>query len=348
MNIIDPALSPLLEELFNRNEESIALDEELDELICSPQAISSLFISHNGNMEEALESAGFDSSFIAPSKLDEAMLEDNPCYKAYMGLDDFRVGDISYAKKHYLPGQLFVSGDKEERKDPLLDFTPNGYFPKRVPYPELSKGGVPWMSIIPHEIATMAFAIERSRGKVLTYGCGLGYFAFMASLHDNVESVTIVEKDKALLDLFAERFLPCFTHKEKIILVNQDALEFAKSKKNKGYDLLFADLWHNADDGLPLYCRLLGLEGVAKENLYWIESGILTYLRRYILTALYEDMLIQKGEKIVYDPSSSEDSILLKIRATFATPIADKASLLDAIKLDSIRKRIIDSRLMID
>ena len=348
MNIIDLTLTPVLKELFNRNEESIVLDEELDELIASPEPLSSLFISHDGNMEEALEAAGFDSFFIAPSKIDESMLGESPCYKAYMGLEDFHAGSISFSKRDYLPGQIFVSGDKIERKGDMLDYTPNGYFSKRIPYPELSKGGIPWMSIIPHEINTMKHAIEQSHGKVLTYGCGLGYFAFMASLKDDVESVSIVEKDKTLLGLFEKHFLPLFPHKEKIVLVNQDAFEFASNPKNKGYDVLFADLWHNADDGLELYCKLLSLEGNAKENLYWIEEGILTYLRRYLLTALYEDALMQQGEKIVYDAKSKEDAILLKLRATFSKPVATKQELMEIIKLGSIKKRILDNHLLID
>ena len=341
MNIIDLSLLPVLEELYNRNEESIALDEMLDDLIASSDALSSLYISHDGNMEETLEQAGFDASFIAPKRLDESMLESNPCYKAYMGLGDYQEGDVSFSKRDYLPGEIFVLGDKEERKVDLLDYTPSGYFPKKTPYPELSKNGVPWMAIIPHEMNTMQEAINKSHGKVLTYGCGLGYFAFMASLKEEVESVTIVEKDAKLLGIFEKLFLPCFPNKKKIILVNDDAFEYAKNPKNKGYDFLFADLWHNADDGLEMYCRLLSLEGIAKENAYWIESGILVYLRRYLLTALYEDALIQQGEKIVYDPKSHEDSILLKLRETFASPISSKQELLEAMKLSSIKKRIL-------
>ena len=62
------------------------------------------------------------------------------------------------------------------------------------------------MLITPNEIETMKKSISEATGNVLTYGLGLGYYAYMVSMKENVESVTIVEKDKEIIDLFKKKY----------------------------------------------------------------------------------------------------------------------------------------------
>ena len=52
------------------------------------------------------------------------------------------------------------------------------------------------MLVTPNEVETMKEAIEKAHGKVATYGLGLGYFPYMTSMMDSVESVTVVELDE--------------------------------------------------------------------------------------------------------------------------------------------------------
>lgn len=57
--------------------------------------------------------------------------------------------------------------------------------------------------------------------------------------------------------MFEEIIIPNFPNKEKIIVIKDDALAFLrKNQKGEQYDYLFADLWHNADDGLELFVTL--------------------------------------------------------------------------------------------
>ena len=67
------------------------------------------------------------------------------------------------------------------------------YFEEDVPFLTISKDNIIWMSITPNETWTILPAIERSFGKVITFGVGLGYYPLMCALKENVESVTIVE-----------------------------------------------------------------------------------------------------------------------------------------------------------
>lgn len=50
------------------------------------------------------------------------------------------------------------------------------------------------MTVTPNEINTIRPSVEQSRGKVLAYGLGLGYYAFHAAQRADVTSVTVVEK----------------------------------------------------------------------------------------------------------------------------------------------------------
>ena len=49
------------------------------------------------------------------------------------------------------------------------------------------------------------------------------------------------------------------------------------SHQSGQYDFVFADLWHDAADGLPMYERLKHMEGPGPEYRYWIEKTLEFY-----------------------------------------------------------------------
>lgn len=63
------------------------------------------------------------------------------------------------------------------------------------------------MSVSPNEVFTMEKIIKNAKGKVLTLGCGMGYFAYMVSLKEDVESITIVESEQSVIDLFEKSLI---------------------------------------------------------------------------------------------------------------------------------------------
>lgn len=161
-----------------------------------------------------------------------------------------------------------------------------GFFSKPFRYLELLDGDRVWMSTTPYEMATMEESLLKARGNVLALGLGLGYWPFMASLKPDVDRVTVWEKDPRVIRLFAQSLLPFFPRPEKIQVVETDALEGLQNPF--GFDFVFADLWHDGADGLPLYCRIKALEGIhpKAEFSYWIEESILCWLRRIVLALL--------------------------------------------------------------
>ena len=137
------------------------------------------------------------------------------------------------------------------------------------------------MLITPNEINTMRAPIERAHGNVLTYGLGLGYFAYMAAEKENVASVTVVERDDSVISLFEEVVLPQISRSDKINIVRADAFEFAESlNESSGYDFVFADIWHDPIDCVPAYKRLKKAEKRLPdaEFAYWIEKTLKIYI----------------------------------------------------------------------
>ena len=144
------------------------------------------------------------------------------------------------------------------------------------------------MLITPHEINTMKDAINYAYGDVVTFGLGLGYFAYMCSIKENVTSVTIVEKDENIINLFKKHILPQFEHKEKIKIVHEDAIEYCDKYFNHNY--AFVDLWRDTNDGLELYLKIKKLSRVHLTTKfdYWIEKSMLQIIRRAMITMFYE------------------------------------------------------------
>ena len=112
-------------------------------------------------------------------------------------------------------------------------------------------------------------AIAKASGKVLTYGLGLGYFAYMAHLKPEVERVTIIEKDARLIKLFTNHILPQFDQPEKVLIVTEAVDE-------NDFDLVFVNCWRDDVAGVLYY--LIGLEAgkSSPKYLYRLEENIIS------------------------------------------------------------------------
>lgn len=156
-----------------------------------------------------------------------------------------------------------------------------GFFDSEFPYPAIFENGIEWMLVTPNEVHTMREDIQKAHGKVLTYGLGLGYFVYLTSLMENVESVTAVDINPVAIELFREHILPQFEHPEKVRLVCADAFEYAeKTAPSEKYDYIYADIWHDVSDGVEMYERFKELEKHTPdaEHTYWIEKTMKCYM----------------------------------------------------------------------
>lgn len=205
--------------------------------------------------------------------LDPSAYENDP-YRKAIRFPAAADGAWTLKTEAYAPYELFVCGDMARTFDgrvlPRL-----GYFAAPFSYPCVLQNGRLWMSVTPNEIETMKRPIERARGDVCAYGLGMGYFAFMASEKREVGRVTVVERDASAIRLFRQHLLPQFPQRDKILLVHSDALDYAEERH--AHDFVFADLWHDVSDGLPLWRALRRSEREGTEYAYWIEDTMRLY-----------------------------------------------------------------------
>jgi hypothetical protein len=223
-------------------------------------------------------------------------------------------GSYQLRYNYFEPFEIFNCDEtKTDEKNNYAEKTTLGYFEKKVPYLMLTQKDEIWMSITPHEINTMRNDIKEAKGRVLTLGLGLGYYAFEVSNKKEVSEVIIIEKDRNVITLFEKNILPHFPHKEKIHIIRQDAfLYFERELRSEHFDTIFVDIYHTPDDALPLYLRFRKGEDKIKGQKvdYWIEESILAYLRRFVLTIIEE--YYQGYTKDDYMVAEDEQSEILK------------------------------------
>ena len=233
----------------------------------------------------------------AVRKLDAALYRLNPYFAnikfpengmiKYISRDSGRKTEWSLSHEVYEPYEAFICDGSSKFNDGRI--VPSiGFFSERFEFPCVKENGREWMAVKPNEIETMKAPIACASGNVIAFGLGLGYFPYMAALKPDVKSVTIVERDLSVIELFKRYILPQFDNggarvSEKIRVVKSDAFDFicnASANRTSVFDFAFVDLWHDALDGVPLYRRMKGLEylwPVTKFS-YWVENTLLDYI----------------------------------------------------------------------
>lgn len=212
-------------------------------------------------------------------QLDVKEYADNLYYKN-IKIPPIKIGNSELKYEKYKPFEGFVCDDIIQTKEGR-QIAQIGFFNTEFSFPGVLENKRIWMTITPNEIETMKDAVDKASGHVLTYGLGLGYYAYMVSEKSNVESVTIVDSNEDVIDLFQKYILPQFNNVGKINIINADAFEYAREKMPKeNYDFVFTDLWHDVSDGIDMYLEMKKYEKncPTTEFSYWIEKSILCYL----------------------------------------------------------------------
>ena len=215
--------------------------------------------------------------FKNAARLDPEEFEKNS-YIASVKPVSATAGDITLTTAKYSKGEIFqydMPSFSAKAVIPCL-----GFFDRGVSFPTIYQGDIPWMSVCPSEINSMKRHIDAARGRVLVLGLGLGYYPFMISLMERVESIVIVELQQNVVDLFRAHILPFFEHKDKIKVITADAIDFLGDVNDGDYDFCFADIWEGAVDGAAMYKKILPHEKRLRSTTfaYWIEEQIRAYL----------------------------------------------------------------------
>ncbi len=222
---------------------------------------------------EALAEALFDAAAVQIHRLPAETVLENPYYKAVRPVKG-TAGAISLLTSDYVPYEMFQMYHEERPRVSPFATADIGFFEKPVTFPVLEEDGRVWMSVVHSEIASMAAGIAAAHGRVVTFGLGLGYYAFMAAAKDDVSHVTVIERNPDVIALFETYILPQFPFAEKIEIIEADAFQFLEETEDGAYDFGYADFWEGTEDGTLLYLKFLQkAKRFTKTKLaYWIES----------------------------------------------------------------------------
>ena len=193
----------------------------------------------SGELPEEILYAAFMAGFCGISEDDTTINEyfqdavhcletrkyrDNP-YLENIKFPDTATRHWKFTHYSYRPYEAFICNDIDIDKN-LRELPQIGFFQERFAYPAVEQDGREWMAVKPSEIETMRAPIEEATGRVVTFGLGLGYFAYMVSEKPDVTSLDIVERSEEAIALFERHILPQFPNKEKIRIIRSDAFGF--------------------------------------------------------------------------------------------------------------------------
>lgn len=245
---------------------------------------------------------------------DEKEYLDNP-YVKLVKAKELKNKNYKLTNIHYLPYQGFALDEIDVTDYPYEEYYKVGYFKNKFSYLSLIKDDNIWMSVNPNEINTMKPFIKDAKGNVLVLGLGMGYIAYMMSLKEEVKSITVVELDENIISIFKENILPVLgPTKAKIKIVHDDAIRYLEN--NHKFDYYFADLWHNPEDGLPIYLNLEYISQKFKIPMnYWLNASLKAMKRRCLLTLIEEYFMgySDKDYRFVKNPMDQAINYLYRI-----------------------------------
>lgn len=273
-----------------------------DGSISREEAISALLCQLFGLDFDVSEDRRLIMDYISPSIriLDKDKYVRNPYYKN-INLEDIAEGSWEIRWENYAPYQAIICDDMIIDDD-FTEIAPLGFFPDGFKFPAILENGNEWMTLTPVDLDTCEEAVEAAKGRVLTFGLGLGYYAYMASEKKDVESVTVVELSSEVISLFKKHILPKMPNRHKIKIVNCDAFEYAeKTMPKERFDLAFVDTWRDASDGAPMYKRMKALEHLSPNTrfLYWVEGFLRSRCRAELISEIIDR--VDQGEDLSYD-----------------------------------------------
>ncbi|MBQ8563600.1 MAG: class I SAM-dependent methyltransferase, partial [Firmicutes bacterium] len=257
--------------------------EAMEGGVLTPEEAYTILLAGALNLYDSREirEGWFEAEVPMIHKLETCVYQNNPYYQLFAEGGPFVDGiqtnhGWQLTRKSYKPYEAFVCDDMVRTEDGRL-IPQIGFFTEEYQYPCVLHNGREWMLITPNEIETMKRPIKLAKGRVVTYGLGLGYFAFMAASKPEVTEVTVVELDPDVIKLFEENILPGMPEavRKKIRVVQGDALAYAETltaacDTDTGTDFVFADIWHDAGDGVDLYLSLKKREKPGILYTYWI------------------------------------------------------------------------------
>ncbi len=224
-------------------------------------------------------------------KYDVKRLTHNPYYKN-IKLDDVHTDTVWYEKNLIKKRTLMSMNFHKSLGKYLFHYHPIGYFESDVYLPALKESeDKVWMSPAISEIESMNDGIQNGHGKCMTMGLGIGVLPYLWLLKEEVESVTIVEFNSDVINLFEKYIRPQFPRDKKLEIIHGNGLDYYNEGFLNQFDYVYVDFWESNEDGLEYYTKLMEKKVDYKNIDFWIEDSMLSDVK-YIV-APYLNILYQ-------------------------------------------------------
>jgi hypothetical protein len=236
-------------------------------------------------------------------KYDLKILTENPYYRD-IKLDSVYSDTVRYEKATIKKRTLMNMNFHQPLGKYLFHHHPIGYFETDIALPVLKEGNNKvWMSPVISEMESMKDGIDNGHGKCLTMGLGIGFLPYLWLLKDEVESVTIVEFNQDVIDLFEKYIKPQFGTHKKLEIIHGDAFQYYNADFLNQFDYVYVDFWESTGDGLGLYTKLMEKKINLPHVDFWIEDSMLYDLKYIVAPYLYT---LYEGKSIMDFISSME------------------------------------------
>ncbi len=240
----------------------------------------------------------YEYDINAPLFIDSSVYNDNP-YIKNIKLDKICDKHFSYELVTIEKGYLFNSDAIVDDKDrELKDYMKLRALKEDIKAIFLYQDNKEWMMSVPSEFITNDPFAYKAKGKVITFGLGIGYFVYMALLNKNVESITVIEKEREVINIF-NKIKDQFPNINKVNIINGDAFDYFNEQYLNSFDYIYVDIYKSSDDGRFLIEKLLEqyLPPIDKCD-FWIENSCLSIIKTLIY--LYYDENVYHRHNKVY------------------------------------------------
>lgn len=134
-----------------------------------------------------------------------------------------------------------------------------------------------WMSTSQFELAGLVNPVAKARARVLTCGLGLGIFPYLAALKDEVESVTVVEREASIATLVTSQMT---WPGNKVSVVVSDLYDYVNVCERTGacYDFIYLDTWQGLlgplEDAMTSRLLVEPIRAPEGETFLWMQELI--------------------------------------------------------------------------
>lgn len=243
--------------------------------------------------------------------------------------------------KEYSPYECFLYDSLEIKETSFYkEITKLGYFKKPFTYIEATNKNNDIIDINPLEINVVAKELVLLKGNILSYGLGLGYFTYIASLKGDITSVTTLEEDESLIELFNEN-VSSFIPNTKITIIKDNLFNHLNDSSNK-YDFAYINLSNDINKALKEYIAIKKIENSHKDITFFYhnENEILALLRRYLII-LFEENLEGFTKKDYVKGKTFEDKLINSLFASIENETFTTRSSIDKVLSNESLKKIV-------